>query len=82
LALLAQSVHEQLFQQFEPVPVCYIGGVFRGDLVRFNFIEEVQRAIGCEAGPPRFDPVAGAVLEAMRLDGNQSRLSNMPQSEK
>ena len=77
LALLAQNVHEQLFQQGEAVPVCYAGGVFSSDLLRLNFIDEIGRAIGCHAAPPSYDPVAGAVIEALRLDGNESRLSSV-----
>lgn len=82
LALLAQSVYEQLFQRSEPVPVCYIGGVFRSEPVRFSFIDEIRRVTGWGASPPRYGPAAGAVLEALRLDGNESRLSNVSESEK
>lgn len=82
LASLARAVHEQLFEKLQAVSVCYIGGVFRSEPVRVNFIQDVQHAIGCEAGPPRYSPAAGAVLEALQLDGNESLLSDVPESEK
>jgi len=82
LALLAQSVHKQLFEQNEAVPVCHIGGVFRSGPVRLNFVDEIRRTIGCEARPPHYGPAAGAVIEALRLDRNHSPLSNVPESEK
>jgi N-acetylglucosamine kinase-like BadF-type ATPase len=81
LASLARGAHECLFVKFEPVAVCYIGGVFRSDPVRVNFAVEVHRSIGCSVVPPRYSPSAGAVLEALRLDGNESTLSNVPESE-
>ncbi|MBV8895090.1 MAG: hypothetical protein JO051_01155 [Acidobacteriaceae bacterium] len=81
LAQLARGVHESLFEKSALVPVCYIGGVFRSAPLRVNFAVDVHRAIGCIAGPPRYGPAAGAVLEALRLDGNQSNLSDVPESE-
>ena len=81
LASLARGVHESLFEKSALVPVCYIGGVFRSPPLRVNFAVDVHRAMGCIAGPPRYSPAAGAVLEALRLDGNQSNLSDVPESE-
>lgn len=82
LASLAGGVYQHLFQKFDSVPVCYVGGVFRSDAVRASFVEDVKHAIGCDAVPPRYSPVAGAVLEALRLEGKKSRLSNVPESER
>jgi N-acetylglucosamine kinase-like BadF-type ATPase len=82
LAALAQGVFKQLFQNFAAVPVCYSGGVFRSDLVRINFADEIRRSFAHEVTPPRYSPAAGAVLEALRLNDNQSALSNVPESER
>lgn len=81
LASLARGVHESLFQKAESVPVCYIGGVFRSDPLRVNFSVDLHRAIGCLPAPPRHSPAAGAVLEALCLDGNKYKLSDVPESE-
>lgn len=81
LASLARGVHDSLFQKAESVPVCYIGGVFRSDPLRINFSVDVHRYFGCIAASPRYRPAAGAVLEALRLDGNQSKLRDVPESE-
>ncbi len=82
LAALAQAVHEQLFRKSEAIPVCYLGGVFRSHQLCTHFTREVQRAIACEAQRPRYSAAAGAVLEALKLDGNKSRLLNVPESER
>ena len=82
LASLGRGVHQQLFQKRESVPVCHIGGVFRSDPVRVNFAVDVYRAISCIAGPPRYSPAAGAVLEALRLDDKETKLSHVPESGK
>lgn len=82
LASFARGVHERLFQKCESVPVCHIGAVFRSDPVRVNFAIDVHRATSCIAGPPRYNPAAGAVLEALRLDGKEANLSYVPESEK
>jgi N-acetylglucosamine kinase-like BadF-type ATPase len=82
LASLAEGVHQNVFGKFEAVPVCYIGGVFRSEPIRVNFAADLQRAISCTASAPRYSPAAGAVLEALRLNENESRLSNVPESEK
>lgn len=82
LASLAHGVHEHLFQRLEAVRVCYTGGLFRSHAIRVNFASEVKRAIGCDVLPPLYTPAAGAVLEALRMDGNGSRLSNLPERER
>lgn len=78
LAWFAESVYRSLFQTGVKAPVAYTGRVFRSDLLRNSFIARVRESIGCRAAPPRLSPVAGAVLEALRLDGNQSELSDVP----
>jgi N-acetylglucosamine kinase-like BadF-type ATPase len=76
------GVHQQLFRAREAVPVAYTGGVFRSPLFRDAFARHVYDTIVCQAVAPQFGPAAGAILEALRLDGNRSRLSALPQSEK
>jgi len=82
LAILVEGVYRNLFRQRETVPVAYIGGVFRSDLLKHAFTGRIRKSIGCTVIPPRFGPAAGALLEALRLDGNPSVLSNLPESEK
>ena len=82
LALLAQGVHGPLFGDGEVVPVCYIGGVFQSETVRFHFAEAVLGKTGCKVAAPHYSPAVGAVIEALYLDGNGSVLSGVPESEK
>lgn len=74
LAWFIEGVYRNLFSAGETVPVAYIGGVFQSSIFRETLVRKVQENIGCRAGPPRFDPAIGAVLEALRLDANQSRI--------
>ena len=69
-----EGVYRNLFRDGEIVPVAHIGGVFQSAIVRDALAGKVEQAIGCQAGPPRFGPAIGAVLEALRLDGNPSRI--------
>ncbi len=82
LAWLVEGVYHQLFQAGEITSLAHVGGVFRSQPLLARLKEHLRKAIGCEARPPRFGPAAGAVLEALRLDNNQSPLSNVPESEK
>lgn len=82
LTRYVRGVHKQLFGNYERVRVAYIGGVFRSELLRASFIDEVQKSFHAEVGPPEFGPVAGALLEALRADRNMSVLSQVPESGK
>lgn len=82
LAKLAANVHSCLFEELESVPVCYIGGVFRSDLIHNFFSREVQLMIHCDVLAPIHTPAAGALIEALRLDGIQTELQCMPESER
>lgn len=82
LATLVEGVYRNLFREREIVPVAQIGGVFRSEPFKGAFIERIRESTGCPVIPPRFGPAAGALLEALRLDGNPSELSNLPESEK
>jgi N-acetylglucosamine kinase-like BadF-type ATPase len=82
LVTYVDGVYRNLFPQRSKVEVSYIGGVFRSKPLLAAFTRELQARTGCDARPPRYSPAAGALLEALRLDGNQSRLSAVPESEK
>jgi N-acetylglucosamine kinase-like BadF-type ATPase len=77
LATLVEGVYRKLFR--EVVPVAIIGGVFRSLQLRNEFGERVREFIGCTVIPPRYGPAAGALLEALRLDGNGSELKDVPE---
>ncbi len=79
LVTLVAGLFKLLFSPEEEVAVAYIGGVFRGDILRENFIRGVLDKLGCPAVPPRFGPAAGALLEALRADGNRSLLRSIPE---
>ncbi|MBV9302084.1 MAG: hypothetical protein JOY62_02230 [Acidobacteriaceae bacterium] len=69
LSRLVEGVYRQLFPSPASVLVSYIGGVFQSALLLEAFMSSVHRSIACEPIPPRFDPAAGALLEAFRMDG-------------
>jgi N-acetylglucosamine kinase-like BadF-type ATPase len=79
LVWFVEGVHRQLFHARESVPVGCIGGVFQSMLIRETFAAELQNRIACPAVPPRFPPAAGAIMEALRLDGNASQPSALPE---
>jgi len=82
LACFVQGVHRQLFRPAEDVPIAYVGGVFRSVLLRETFASQILESLGCHARAPQYGPAAGAILEALRLDGNHSHLSAVPEFEK
>lgn len=70
LACFAEGVHRRLFNPDSKVPVAHVGGGFNSAPLREAFVAAVRERIDCQAGPPLFEPVIGAVLEALRLDGS------------
>ena len=80
LVWFVQGVHRHLFQAHERVPVGCIGGVFQSKHVRDTFANELESRIGCPAVAPRFSPAVGAIIEALRLDGNTSQPTGFPES--
>ena len=82
LVRYTQAVYHQLFSSSEDIVASYMGGVFRSRLLRAEFEERVRSSIHCRTQPPRFGPAAGAVLDALHLDGNESDLRDVPESEK
>ena len=79
LVRLAQGVYRTLFVAPASVPVAYIGGVFQSERLRQSFIGSVRSVLSCEAIRPHNSPAAGALLEALRLDGNTSTLKAVPE---
>jgi Predicted N-acetylglucosamine kinase len=82
LMIYVDGVSRQLFTTVQHPPIAYIGGVFRSEIVRSEFGRLARERTGSEPAPPRFGPAAGALLEALRADSNQSSLSSVPESEK
>ncbi len=82
LAWFVEGVYRQLFQPGEITTVAHVGGVFQSADLLDQFKKLVQESINCEVRAPRFGPAAGAVLEALRFDDNQSELSDVPESKK
>jgi N-acetylglucosamine kinase-like BadF-type ATPase len=74
LARLAEAVFRMLFTPGEHATVAYIGGLFKSPLLCAEFANQVRARTGCTPLPPQFGPAAGAVLEALRADGNESAL--------
>jgi N-acetylglucosamine kinase-like BadF-type ATPase len=75
LVRYTEGVYRKLFRENERPPVAYIGGVFRSGRLCTYFSDLIERRISCNAIPPKLQPAAGALLEALRLDGNTSELS-------
>ena len=78
----ASAVHQKLFATNIPVPVAHVGGVFRSPGLRLSFSRYIHQKLDCETSFPLLSPAAGALLEALRIDGNQSRLSGLPSETK
>jgi N-acetylglucosamine kinase-like BadF-type ATPase len=82
LTRFVEGVHRHLFRVDERVPLAYIGGAFQSALLVKKFKSRVRDSIASSIGPPRLGPAAGALLEALRMDGNRAELSGLPDSEK
>jgi N-acetylglucosamine kinase-like BadF-type ATPase len=74
LAALAAAVRRQLWEPGDGVTVAYIGGVFRGDMLRECFRTLVEMEPGSLCAPPVYGPAEGALLEAYRAAGLHLRL--------
>lgn len=80
LATLAVSVRRRLFQPGEAAHVCYIGGVFQSRMLLERFRQLVELEEGSRVALPRYEPAAGALLEAYRAAGLHPALSHIPES--
>jgi N-acetylglucosamine kinase-like BadF-type ATPase len=81
LAWYVQGVYGHLFHPGEIVPIVHIGGVFQSASYRNAFADCVRASINCETRPPRFNPAIGAIIEALKLDGNPARPRDSARSE-
>ncbi|MGA3073409.1 MAG: hypothetical protein ABSG56_06935 [Bryobacteraceae bacterium] len=74
LALLAAAVRAPLWRPGEFVDVAYIGGVFTSQrlLERYRMLVELEA--GNRYAAPLRGPAEGALLEALRSAGIQTRL--------
>jgi N-acetylglucosamine kinase-like BadF-type ATPase len=82
LASYVEGVHRRLFEPRQAVPIAYVGGVFKSHLVLREFIRIVHDRLHSRPIAPMYGPAAGALIEALRLDGNPITLSAVPESEK
>jgi len=69
LAVLTSSVRGQLWQTGEPARVAWTGGVFESRMLLERYRCLVELEDGNRAGPPRYSPAAGALIEAYRAVG-------------
>ena len=77
LSRYVTAIHGQLFSNSEVVPIVHVGGVFQSDFLLTEFKQNIHRKIGCPVANPLLSPAAGALLEALRQDGNASPLAGL-----
>jgi N-acetylglucosamine kinase-like BadF-type ATPase len=82
LSWYVEGLYHHLFPNLEHAFVSHVGGVFQSVPLRVEFTSLIHLRTPCQTGAPRYYPAAGAVLEALRLDGNLSDLSDVPESDK
>lgn len=78
LATATSAVRSQLFEQRQEVPVAYIGGVYRSEILLERFRLLVELEDGNRVVEPRFGPGAGALIEAYAAAGAVPELRNLP----
>ena len=77
LAYYVEGAYRRLFPEGTRVPVSPIGGAFQSTPLREQFARSVERSIGCPTVAPRLSPAEGALVEALRLDGNAQSIQPM-----
>jgi N-acetylglucosamine kinase-like BadF-type ATPase len=82
LAGYVEGVHRNLFKEGETASVAYIGGTFRSNLLKSCFCDIVSRRLHVTPKPPLMNPAAGALVDALRSDGNPAILTNLPEFDK
>jgi N-acetylglucosamine kinase-like BadF-type ATPase len=78
LAVIAGAARGQIFIAGEPCRVCYIGGVFRSEIVLARFRMLVELTDGNRVTAPEYGPAAGALIEAYRLADVNVALKEVP----
>jgi N-acetylglucosamine kinase-like BadF-type ATPase len=71
------GVYGKLFPNREVISIVHVGGVFQSKLLVQYLKQNIERQLHCSVEKPRFSPAAGALLEALRLDGNLSSLTGL-----
>jgi N-acetylglucosamine kinase-like BadF-type ATPase len=79
LATSASTVRAQLFEPETAVPVAYVGGAFRSELLLERFRLLVELESGSHAIAPRYGPAAGALLQAYTIAGLTPVLIGAPE---
>lgn len=82
LAGYTAAVRGMLFKKGEQAQVCWIGGVFKSELLLTRFRMIVELEDGNFSGPPKYGPAAGALIEAYRNVNVTVQLSGVPELEK
>jgi N-acetylglucosamine kinase-like BadF-type ATPase len=80
LSWYAEGVYRSLFREHATISVAHIGGVFKSSSIRVAFAEQIRKRIGRDVIRPKLSPAAGALLEALRMDGNASKLTGVPET--
>ena len=80
LVRYTEGVYRNVFRDDERPPVAYIGGVFRSGRLRSYYRKLIEQRISCAVIAPKLQPAAGAVLDALRMDGNDSELSDVTEA--
>jgi N-acetylglucosamine kinase-like BadF-type ATPase len=78
LAGYVEGVHRVIFRPMEAATVSYIGGAFQSRILLEEFVKTIRYRLACPVSAPKLEPAAGALLEALRADGNSSVLSGLP----
>jgi N-acetylglucosamine kinase-like BadF-type ATPase len=71
------GVYDQLFKKGETVQIVAVGGVFKSHAFTQKLMQNIYTSILCPLGSPKLSPAAGALLEALRQDGNSNLLTGL-----
>jgi N-acetylglucosamine kinase-like BadF-type ATPase len=82
LVSYVEGVYQRLFDPAQEAPIAYIGGVFKSRLLLDEFSTGIRDRLAVQPRPPQYGPAAGALIDALRLDGNPAQLSGVPAAEK
>lgn len=78
LATLTGAVRSRLFTEGESVVACYIGNVFRSEILLERYRMLVEMEDGNRCAEAIYGPAAGALIEAYRAAGLQVELESFP----
>jgi N-acetylglucosamine kinase-like BadF-type ATPase len=72
-----KGIYNQLFKAPEIVQIVSVGGIFKSYILTEHLRQNIKASLLCPLDPPRFSPAAGALLEALRRDGNPRPLGGL-----